>query len=86
MAILLGVSSSAAIKPYKLLNEVKNEPIYDDLLQYICMSGNLNLRLVAADKWIKFKDIILKDKNLSNRNFDLGFLDELNIPQNVELG
>lgn len=68
------------------MNEVKNEPIYDDLLQYICMSGNLNLRLVAPDKWNKFKDIVANDKNLSSRNFDLGFLDELNIPQNVELG
>jgi hypothetical protein len=62
------------------LDEVKNEPIFDELLQYICMTGNLNLKLVAPDQWEKFRDIIQKDNNLSSRNFDLGFLDEMNIP------
>jgi len=58
MAVLLGGSTSAAVQPFKILDEVKNEPIYDELLQYICMTGNLNLKLVAPDKWDKFKDII----------------------------
>jgi len=32
MAMILGGSSTADVQPFKLLNEVKNEPIYDDLL------------------------------------------------------
>jgi hypothetical protein len=77
MAMLLGGSSSAAVQPFKLLNEVKNEPVFDDLLQYICMSGPLNLRLVAPDKWNQLKNITVKDLALAKRNIDLGFLDEL---------
>ena len=50
------------------------------------MSGPLNLRLVASQKWNKFRDIINNDKNLTSRALDVGFLDEINIPQNVELG
>jgi hypothetical protein len=41
------------------------------------MSGPLNLRLVAPDKWNQLKNITVKDLNLAKRNFDLGFLDEL---------
>ena len=41
--------------PYKLMCEMKNETIYDDLLQYLSMCGPLNLRLVAADKWHQFR-------------------------------
>ena len=86
MAMLMGGSQNQAVQPFKLLNEVKHEPIYEDLLQYISMSGPLNLRLVASQKWNKFKDIIGNDKNLASRGIDVGFLDEVNIPQNPELG
>ena len=45
------------VPPQKLLNDVRNEPAYDSLLQYICMCGPLNLRLVAPDKWHSFQAI-----------------------------
>ena len=48
------------------MTEMKNESIFDDLLQYVCMCGPLNLRLVAADKWHQFKDIIEKASTEKN--------------------
>ena len=50
------------------------------------MTGPLNLRLVAADKWHSFKDIVQKDKNLQQRNFNLEFLNEIYVPKNRDLG
>jgi hypothetical protein len=32
MAMLMGGSQNQAVQPFKLLNEVKHEPIYEDLL------------------------------------------------------
>lgn len=55
MAHLLGSAESAPATPYKLMSDVKSEPIYDEFLQYVSMCGPLNLRLVAADKWHSFK-------------------------------
>lgn len=86
MAQLLTGSSTAPIHPYKLLSDIKSEPIYDDFMGYICMTGPLNLRLVAADKWHSFKEIVQKDKNLQQRHFNLEFLNELYVPKNQDLG
>ena len=80
------IGLSTAKVPYKLMSEMKNESIFDDLLQYACMCGPLNLRLVAADKWHQFKEIIEKDKGLANHNMNLSFLNELYVPKNKELG
>lgn len=50
------------------------------------MCGPLNLRLVAAEKWHQFKEIVEKDNSLANHNMNLGFLNELYLPRNKELG
>lgn len=75
---------SAVTDPYQLLNEVQSEATYDDFLQYICMCGPLNLRLVAADKWHQFRSMLNKDKP-QNSQSNL-YLNELFIPKNYELG
>ena len=80
----IGISTTKV--PYKLITEMKNEVIYDELLQYLSMCGPLNLRLVAADKWHQFKEIIEKDVGLANTNMNLNFLNELYVPKNKELG
>lgn len=36
MAQLLSGSSTAAMTPYRILSDMRNESIFDDLLQYIC--------------------------------------------------
>lgn len=74
MQLLLG-SSTQQISPYNLEFEIKNEPIFEDFLQYISMCGSFNLRLVAADKWHSFKLIVQKEKTLQQmKNLDLNFL------------
>ena len=45
------LSQKGPVNPTRLLAEIKNEPIYDDFLQYLTMCGAQNLRLVAPDKW-----------------------------------
>ena len=50
------------------------------------MCGPLNLRLVAADKWHQFKEILGKDVGLANTNMNLTFLNELYVPKNKDLG
>lgn len=80
----IGISTTKV--PYKLITEMKNEVIYDDLLQYLSMCGPLNLRLVAADKWHQFREIIEKDVGLAHTNMNLNFLNELYVPKNKELG
>ena len=59
------------IPPQKMLNDVKNEPVYDNLLQYISICGPLNLRLLSPDRWHLFKNICNSDENLRARNLDL---------------
>lgn len=86
MAQILTGSTTAPTSPYKLLTDIRGEPIYDDFLQYISMCGPLNLRLVAADKWHSFKDIFQKEQNLAKKGPNLGFLNELFIPKNYDLG
>ena len=44
---LIGTS----ITPQQLIREVKNDPVYEDLLTYITMSGTMNLRLTAPNQW-----------------------------------
>jgi len=51
MSMLLSGSSSVHVSPQKLLQDLKNEPILDDFYQYLTMTGPINLRLVAEDKW-----------------------------------
>jgi hypothetical protein len=43
--------------PSKILQEAKNEPIFEEFMQYIAMSGPLNLRLIAPDQWHKLSEI-----------------------------
>ena len=80
------IGLSTTMVPYKLMSEMKNEPIYDDLLQYLSMCGPLNLRLVAANKWHQFQEIIEKDATLLNNNMNLTFLKGIYVPTNKELG
>ena len=83
----IGLQGKNVANPIRMLQEIKNEPIYDDFLQYITMCGPLNFRLVAPDKWHAVKNIIKTDKSLSHINSnEFAFLDELFIPQNVDLG
>ena len=37
------------ITPQRMLMDVKNDPIYEEFLQYITMAGHLNLRLIAPN-------------------------------------
>jgi hypothetical protein len=67
-----------------MLWDIKGEHAYEDMLQYISMSGPLNLRLVAPGKWHSLSKVSKKDQNL--QNLDLKFLDEFYIPSNKELG
>lgn len=64
--------------------DVKSDPVYEDFLQYITMSGPLNLRLVAPSKWHTLLNVAQKDQNVWNQ--DLQFLNEFYIPSNKELG
>ena len=50
MAQMLGVGVSK-ITPSQILDKIKNENIYVEFMQYLCMCGPLNLRLVAEEKW-----------------------------------
>ena len=45
--------SSTTMDPSKILLEAKSEPIYEEFMQYIAMSGPLNLRLIAPEQWHK---------------------------------
>ena len=45
--------SSTTMDPSKILQEAKNEPIFEEFMQYIAMSGPLNLRLIAPEQWHK---------------------------------
>lgn len=80
------IGLSAAQGPYKLMSEMKSEPIFDELLQYVCMCGPLNLRLVAAEKWHQFRETIENDKSLAGHNMNLNFLNDVYVPRNKELG
>ena len=55
-------------------------------MQYLAMTGPLNMRLAAPEKWANIKEVVEKDASLKERGLDLGFLDEINLPQNVDLG
>ena len=46
--------------------DVKSDPVYEDFLQYITMSGPLNLRLVAPSKWHTLLNVAQKDQNVWN--------------------
>ena len=59
MSQLLQANTKEAVAPYKLMADIRSEPIFTDLLQYISQTGQLNLRLVATDKWAAFKDILM---------------------------
>jgi hypothetical protein len=65
---------------------VKNEPIFNDFLQYLAMCGPLNLRLAAPDKWSNVQQIVSKEPSLKEKGIQLGFLDEIFVPKNIELG
>ena len=56
MAHILG-GEGVQHTPYSLMKEVKNEPIYNEFLQYLAQTGPLNLRLIAADKWQNFGEL-----------------------------
>lgn len=72
--------------PSKLLNHLKYQPIYSDFLQYICMTGPLNLRLVAQPQWNSFANILNKDPIMAQRKVDLSILDGIHLPNNKALG
>ena len=71
--------------PSKILQEAKNEPIFEDFMQYIAMSGPLNLRLIAPEQWHKLAEIANNQSGLGTPR-DLHFLNQLYIPSNKELG
>ena len=79
MALIVGT-----VNPQQMLWDIKGENSYEDMLQYISMSGPLNLRLVAPTKWHSVSKVASQDPNL--QNLDLKFLDEFWIPSNKELG
>jgi hypothetical protein len=43
--------------PIQIMEAIKNEPIFNDFLQYLTMSGPLNLRLAVPEKWAMIKAI-----------------------------
>lgn len=47
---LLGLGSEN-MTTSQVIDRVKNEPIYSDFLQYISISGPLNMHLFAEHKW-----------------------------------
>jgi hypothetical protein len=70
----------AATDPQKILAEASSEPIYEDFLQYICMTGPLNLRLIAPEHWHKLAETVTGSK------IETHFLNQLYIPSNKDLG
>lgn len=81
------LSQKGPVNPTRLLAEIKNEPIYDDFLQYITMCGAQNLRLVAPDKWHTLNQLLKSDEQLKHLNpNDYGFLNDFYLPKNLELG
>ena len=102
MSQLLQANTKEAVAPYKLMADIRSEPIFTDLLQYISQTGQLNLRLVATDKWAAFKDILMNvnksqamsgqsnastPREMSERSLiDDGFMNSIYLPKNVELG
>lgn len=83
--ILMG--SATAIEPQRILTEARNEPIYEDFLQYICMTGPLNLRLIAPEQWHKLSKMVQDSgTGFSQKGIETHFLNQLHIPSNKELG
>ena len=81
------------------MTNLKNEPMYRELLQYIAMTGPLNFRHVATDKWNIFKELASKaTQGTSSGSINtasqetvcdieaLRSLDLPTIPKNNELG
>ena len=85
LAQLLG-NRETPMHPFQIVDNVKNEAIFNDFLQYLAMCGPLNLRLAAPDKWGNVQQIVKKEPSLRDRNIQLGFLDEIYVPKNIELG
>jgi hypothetical protein len=56
-----------------MLIDIGSEHVFEDFLQYIAMSGPLNLRLVAPGRWHTVSKIAQNDASLNN--LDLKFLD-----------
>ena len=77
--------NSNTMDPAKLLSEVKTESIYEEFMQYVAMSGPLNLRLIAPEQWHKLSEIASNQSGLGTPR-DLHFLNQLYIPSNKELG
>ena len=101
MSQLLNTSATATVTPYKLMNEISGESIFNELMQYVCQTGPLNLRLVATDKWACFRDVLVNlrppggsgqsnpstPRQLSERSLDTAeYLNGIYLPKNVELG
>jgi hypothetical protein len=53
----VGQLISKCTNPIQIMEAIKNEPIFNDFLQYLTMSGPLNLRLAVPEKWAMIKAI-----------------------------
>lgn len=36
MSMLLSTSATSTVTPYKLMTEIRGEPVFSELLQYVC--------------------------------------------------
>lgn len=51
----------------KLIDRVKHEQIYTDLLQYIAIAGQVNMKIFAPDKWENMINVALSDPSFRDR-------------------
>ena len=80
----VGQLISKCTNPIQIMEAIKNEPIFNDFLQYLTMSGPLNLRLAVPEKWAMIKAIAQKEHK--DKRIDLGYLDQFYAPLNTDLG
>jgi hypothetical protein len=85
IAKLLGLGSEN-MTAVQVVDRVKHQTIYSDFLQYVSISGSLNMHLYARSKWENMIRVIAEDPALREKNIEFDFLNKDTIPTNQELG
>lgn len=84
LAKMLGVGIDS-ITPCQILDKVKNEVVYSEFLQYLTVSGSMNMQLFANKEWNNLAQVAQSDQKTKDLNLDLSFLNEKSVPLNTEL-
>lgn len=73
------------ISPTVILDKMKNEGVFTDFLQYLTVSGTMNMSQFANDRWNNIHSIVQADPLINEKGLNFSFLNNENIPQNTEL-